>query len=72
MFVGEVVSAECLNGLPSVTYEYYQNNIKSKPQIPNKKGWICKTCGYFHEGDELPDDFICPICKHGVEDFQKV
>jgi flavin reductase (DIM6/NTAB) family NADH-FMN oxidoreductase RutF len=72
MFVGEVVSAECLNDKTSVTYEYYQNNIKSKNQITNKKGWICKTCGYIYEGDELPDDFICPICKHGVEDFQKL
>ena len=72
MFVGEVTNAECLNCLPSVTYEYYQNNIKSKPQAPSKKGWVCKVCGYFHEGDELPEDFICPICKHGREDFEKI
>mgnify|MGYP003571350987 CR=1 FL=1 len=71
MFVGEVTNAECLNSSPSVTYEYYQNNIKAKPNTPNKKGWVCKICGYFHEGDELPNDFICPICKHGKEDLKK-
>ena len=72
MFVGIVTKAECLNDGKSVTYDFYQNNIKPKPQVTGKKGWICKTCGYIYDGDTLPDDYVCPICKHGVEDFQRL
>ena len=78
LFVAEVTEAKTLNGDKSVTYEYYQNNIKPKPQAPKteepsaKGKWVCKICGYTHEGDELPDDFICPWCKHPAEDFEKV
>ena len=78
LFVAEVTEAKTLSNEKSVTYEYYQSNIKPKPQAPkaeekSEKGkWVCKICGYVHEGDELPDDFICPWCKHPAEDFEQV
>ena len=78
LFVAEVTEAKKLNDERSVTYEYYQSNIKPKPQAPkaeqpSEKGkWVCKICGYEYEGDELPADFICPWCKHPAEDFEKV
>lgn len=78
LFVAEVTEAKKLNDEKSVTYEYYQSNIKPKPQAPkaeqpSEKGkWVCKICGYEYEGDELPADFICPWCKHPAEDFEKV
>ena len=78
LFVAEVTEAKTLNSDKSVTYEYYQNNIKPKPQAPKaeepsgKGKWVCKICGYVHEGDELPADFVCPWCKHPAEDFEKV
>ena len=78
LFVAEVTEAKKLSSEKSVTYEYYQSNIKPKPQAakveePSQKGkWVCKICGYVHEGDELPDDFICPWCKHPASDFEKV
>ena len=78
LFVAEVTEAKTLSQEKSVTYEYYQSHIKPKPQAApkteEKKGgkWVCKICGYVHEGDELPDDFICPWCKHPAEDFEKI
>ena len=78
LFVAEVTEAKTLNADKSVTYEYYQNNIKPTPQAPkteeksDKGKWVCKVCGYVHEGDELPADFICPWCKHPAEDFERV
>jgi flavin reductase (DIM6/NTAB) family NADH-FMN oxidoreductase RutF len=78
LFVAEVTEAKVLNDEKSVTYEYYQSNIKPKPQATKeteqKKGgkWVCKVCGYVHEGEELPDDFICPWCKHPASDFEKI
>ena len=77
LFVAEVTEAVKLSDEKSVTYEYYQNNIKPKPQTAakpagGKKKWVCKICGYEHEGEELPDDFICPWCKHPAEDFELV
>ena len=78
LFVAEVTEAKKLSDEKSVTYEYYQNNIKPKPQAakeeaPTGKGkWVCKICGYVHEGEELPDDFVCPWCKHPAEDFERV
>jgi len=74
LFVADVTEAFVLSNEPSVTYQYYFDNIKPKPQ-PNaekKKGFICKICGYVYEGDTLPDDFICPICKHGAIDFEPI
>lgn len=73
MFIGQLVGAECFSDIPTVTYDFYQKNIKPKPENkPNssKKGWRCKICGYVYEGEELPPDFICPWCKHGVSDFE--
>ena len=72
MFIADVTEAKVLSGEPSVTYDYYQNNIKPKKQETPKKGYICKVCNYVYEGDELPDDFVCPICKHGKTDFEKL
>ncbi len=75
LFVAEVTEAKKLADEESVSYEYYQANIKQKPQAAaaptDKEKWVCKVCGYTHEG-ELPDDFICPWCKHPASDFEKV
>lgn len=74
MFIAEMTDGEVLSDKPSMTYEYYQQNVKPKPaQTAEKKsGWVCKVCGYIYEGEELPADFVCPICKHGREDFEKL
>ncbi|MBO5279361.1 MAG: flavin reductase [Lachnospiraceae bacterium] len=70
VFVAEVTDAQVLSSVPSVTYQYYFDNIKPKPQEEKKKGFVCKICGYVYEGDTLPADFVCPVCKHGAEDFE--
>jgi rubredoxin len=72
LFIADVSQAFTLSGDPSVTYQYYFDNIKPKPPASKekKKGFVCKICGYVHEGDTLPPDFICPLCKHGAEDFE--
>ena len=72
IFIGEVTEAKVLSDRPSVTYEYYFANIKPKPETKKKKGFVCKICGYVYEGDELPPDFVCPICKHGADDFEPI
>lgn len=77
MFIGEITDMEVLSDIPSLTYEYYQNNIKPKPQAVGQTEdgqtiWRCRICGYEYVGEELPDDFICPLCKHPVSDFEKV
>jgi flavin reductase (DIM6/NTAB) family NADH-FMN oxidoreductase RutF len=74
LYTAEVTEAALLSNAPSVTYQYYSDNIKPKPPLTmaKKKGYICKVCGYFHEGEELPDDYICPLCNHGVDSFEKV
>lgn len=69
LFIGEVTDGEVLRGAPLCTYAYYQTNIKTAPQPLKKKGWICSVCGYVYEGDEVPEDFLCPLCRHGKEDF---
>ena len=71
MFICDVVESKILSNIPTMTYTYYQNNVKPKPEV-KKKGWVCKVCGYVYEGDELPDDFICPLCKHPASDFEKI
>lgn len=73
MFLAEATDAKVLSELPSVTYTYYQEHIKPKPEEKKteKTAWVCKICGYVYEGEELPADFICPICKHGAEDFER-
>ena len=72
MFIAQLVEAEVLSEKSTVTYDYYQKNIKPKPQTAEKKGWRCKICGYIYEEEVLPSDFICPICKHGAVDFEKI
>ena len=75
MFIGTVDDMEVLASVPSVTYAYYQSNIKPKPEKKVEGGktiWRCVICGYEYTGEELPEDFICPICKHPASDFEKV
>ena len=72
LFIAEVTDAMSLNQNASATYTYYQKNIKPAPAKPKKKGWVCIICGYIYEGEELPADFICPICKHPASDFKPV
>lgn len=72
LFLAEVEDAEVLSDSPSATYAYYQDHIKPKPEKTKTVGWRCRICGYIYEGEELPADFICPICKHGTEDFEKI
>ena len=72
LFIGEATEAEKLLPEEPMTYTYYQNNVKPKPDTEGKKGFVCKVCGYVYEGDELPDDFICPLCKHGAADFEPI
>ena len=73
MFIAEMTDGAVLSDNPSMTYEYYHSNVKHKPaQAEKKKGWVCKICGYIYGGEELPADFVCPICKHGAVDFEKI
>ncbi len=72
MFICSVEDARTINNVETMTYNYYQNNVKPKPDIGGKKGYVCKVCGYVYEGDELPEDFVCPLCKHGVADFEAI
>jgi flavin reductase (DIM6/NTAB) family NADH-FMN oxidoreductase RutF len=69
LFLADVTDCEILSSDPSVTYTYYQKNIKPAPQPQKKKGFVCNICGYIYEGDTLPPDFICPLCKHPASDF---
>ena len=71
MFICEVTEARVLSDKPTMTYDYYQQNVKPKPATEGKKGYVCKICGYVHEG-ELPEDFVCPLCKHGAQDFEPI
>lgn len=70
MFLADVTDAKVLGDAESVSYSYYQKNIKPAPQPAKKKGWVCKICGYVYEGEDLPEDFICPLCKHPASDFE--
>ncbi len=72
MFICSVSEARVISDKETMTYTYYQENVKPKPETTGKKGYVCKICGYVYEGEELPDDFICPLCKHGVADFEKI
>lgn len=72
MFICSVTEARVISDRETMTYTYYQNNVKPKPQTEGKKGWVCKVCGYVYEGDELPEDFVCPLCKHGASDFEPI
>lgn len=75
LFIAAVEDMQVLSDVPSASYEYYQTQIKPKPQVPAAAGktvWRCRVCGYEYEGEELPADFICPLCKHPASDFEKV
>ena len=72
MFVCSITEARVLSDRESMTYAYYQSNVKPKPKTEGKKGYVCKVCGYVYEGEELPEDFICPLCKHGAADFEPI
>lgn len=72
MFICTVTEARVLSDRETMTYTYYQNNVKPKPQLEGKKGYVCKVCGYVYEGEELPDDYVCPLCKHGAADFELI
>lgn len=75
LFIASVEDMEVLSKIPSATYSYYQNFIKPRPEQPAAGGktvWRCTVCGYIYEDEELPADFICPLCKHPASDFEKV
>ncbi len=72
MFICSVTEARVISDAETMTYSYYQQNVKPKPETEGKKGYVCKICGYVYEGDELPDDFVCPLCKHGAADFEPI
>ena len=72
MFICSVTEARVLSDKETMTYTYYHNNVKPKPNTDGKKGYVCKICGYVYEGEELPEDFICPLCKHGAADFEPI
>jgi len=72
VFKAMLTESETLNNKESMTYDYYQRNVKPKPQSAEKQGYRCNICGYVYEGEALPPDFICPLCKHGAIDFVKI
>lgn len=72
MFICEITEARVISDKETMTYSYYHKNVKPKPQTEGRKGFVCKICGYVYEGDELPEDFICPLCKHGAIDFEPI
>ena len=72
MFICSVTEARVLSDRETMTYAYYHSNVKPKPQTEGKKGYVCKICGFVYEGEELPEDFICPLCKHGAADFEPI
>ena len=72
MFICSVTEARVISDAETMTYTYYQKNVKPKPETEGKKGFVCKVCGYVYEGDSLPEDFVCPLCKHGAADFEPI
>lgn len=72
MFICTVTESRVISNTETMTYTYYQKNVKPKPETQGKKGFVCKICGYVYEGDELPEDFVCPLCKHGAADFEPI
>lgn len=72
MFICSITEARVMSDKETMTYTYYQNNVKPKPQTEGKKGYVCKICGFIYEGENLPEDFVCPLCKHGAADFEEI
>ncbi|MCM1049941.1 MAG: flavin reductase [Clostridiales bacterium] len=75
MFLAEVLDADVISNEKAMTYSYYHEAVKPKPaptETDAPKGWRCTVCGYVYEGEELPPDFVCPWCKHGADNFEKI
>ncbi len=72
MFICSITESRVISDKETMTYAYYHANVKPKPQTEGKRGWVCKICGYIHEDENLPEDFICPLCKHGAADFEPI
>lgn len=72
MFICSITESRVISQSPAMSYNYYHQNVKPKPESDGKKGFVCKVCGYIYEGDTLPDDFVCPLCKHGASDFEPI
>ena len=72
MFICSISEARVISDKETMTYSYYHASVKPKPETEGKKGYVCKICGYVYEGETLPEDFICPLCKHGVADFEEI
>ena len=72
MFICSITESRVISDKETMTYTYYQNHVKPKPETKGKRGYVCKICGYVYEGDELPADYICPLCKHGAADFEEI
>ena len=72
MFICTITEARVISNVETMTYNYYQANVKPKPQTEGKKGYVCKVCGWVYEGEELPEDIVCPLCKHGASDFEPI
>ena len=72
MFICSITEARVISDRETMTYTYYHENVKPKPETEGKKGYVCKICGYIYEGDTLPEDYICPLCKHGASDFEEI
>jgi flavorubredoxin/flavin reductase (DIM6/NTAB) family NADH-FMN oxidoreductase RutF len=72
MFICSITEARVLTDKETMTYTYYQEHVKPKPQTEGQKGFVCKICGYVYEGETLPEDFVCPLCKHGAADFEPI
>ena len=72
MFICDITEARVISHNETMTYTFYQNNVKPKPETAGKKGYVCQICGWVYEGEELPDDIVCPLCKHGAADFEPI
>lgn len=72
LFIAELTGEYVFSDEPTITYDYYHKHTKPQPQNTEKKGYRCDICGYIYEGEDIPEDFVCPICKHGISDFSKI
>ena len=72
MFICSITEARAMSDAETMSYSYYHENVKPKPETDGKHGFVCRICGYVYEGDVLPDDFVCPLCRHGASDFEPI
>ena len=70
VFICSIAESRVISDKPTMTYSYYHENVKPKPETEGKKGYVCKVCGWVYEGEDLPEDIVCPLCKHGAADFE--